>query len=302
MDLSCQIRYKHSGMTKPRSSTIAEKMRAKAASLTGAERKLSHALQADYPMRGLASMPEFARVAGVSTPSVLRFAKKLGFSGFPAFQSALRLELSAQLSNPIAKQQQWAAEAPKGHVLNRFAQAAMENLKNSLGLIDHRSFDDIVALLSSPKLRIHVLGGRITAALAQYLAIHLQMARGQVELVPFSQTLWPQHLLEIGKGSVIVVFDVRRYDVSMRDFAASAKRRGAKIVLITDQWMSPISSFAVHSLPVRIEVPTSWDSNIVSLFVVEALVAGVVERNWPKTQSRINALELERNQLYRSKP
>ena len=289
-------------MTKLRGSTIAEKMRAKAGSLTEAERKLSHALQADYPMRGLHSMPEFARVAGVSTPSVLRFAKKLGFSGFPEFQAALRQELSAQLSNPIARQEQWAAEAPKGHVLNRFAQAAMENLKNSLGIFDHRSFDAIVALLGSPKLKVHVLGGRITGTLAQYLAIHLQMARGNVELVPAAQSLWPQHLLEIGKGSVVVVFDVRRYDVSMREFAASAKRRGAKIVLITDQWMSPISSFAMHSLPVRIEVPTSWDSNIVSLFVAEALVAGVVERDWPRTQGRINALEAERNQLNRGKP
>ena len=302
MDLTCQIRYKHSTMAKPRSTTIAETMRAKASSLTEAERKLSHALQADYPMRGLVSMPEFARIAGVSTPSVLRFAKKLGFAGFPDFQAALRMELSAQLSNPIAKQEQWARQAPQGHVLNRFAQAAMENLKNSLGLVDHRSFDAIVALLSAPKTRIHVMGGRITAALAQYLAIHLQMARDQVELVPTSQTLWPQHLLEIGKGSVVVVFDVRRYDVSMREFAVSAKRRGAKIVLITDQWMSPISSIAVHSLPVRIEVPTSWDSNIVPLFVAEALVAGVVERHWPRTQARINALEVERSQLLRGKP
>ena len=122
MDFVCQFRYKDFGMAKSRSSTIAEKMRGLAASLTGAERKLSHALQADYPMRGLVSMPEFARIAGVSTPSVLRFAKKLGYSGFPAFQAALRLELSAQLSNPIAKQEQWASEAPKGHVLNRFAQ------------------------------------------------------------------------------------------------------------------------------------------------------------------------------------
>ena len=284
------------------SSTIAEKMRAKASSLTGAERKLSHALQADYPMRGLVSMPEFARVAGVSTPSVLRFAKKLGFSGFPDFQAALRRELSAQLLNPIARQEQWARQAPKGHVLNRFAQAAIENLKNSLGLLDHRSFDAIVALLSAPKTRVHVIGGRITGALAQYLAIHLQMARPEVGLVPQSQSLWPQHLLEIGKGSVVVMFDVRRYDVSMREFAVSAKRRGARIVLITDQWMSPLSSIAVHSLAVRIEVPTAWDSNIVPLFVAEALVAGVVERSWPRTQARISALELERNQLARNKP
>ena len=93
------------------------------------------------------------------------------------------------------------------------------------------------------------------------------------------------------KHDVLVIFDIRRYDARMLDFAASAKERGAKIVLITDQWISPIARLAVQSLPLRIEAPSSWDSNILPLFVAEALVAATVDASWPETQARIRALE-----------
>lgn len=272
-------------------TTIAERLRLKSDQLTAAERKLMSTLFANYPMAGLVSITEFAREAGVSTPSVLRLAKKLGFSGFPSFQEELRAELSAQLQNPISKHDRWSADAPDTHILNRFASAAMENLSGSLKLLDHRAFDAVVTLLADRKRRIHLGGGRITHALAAYFATHLQMARPHVSVFPPTPSFRPQYLLDIGKGDVVLIFDIRRYDARMLEFAASAKERGARIVLITDQWISPIARLAVHSLPLRIEAPSSWDSNIVPLFLAEALVAATVNASWPETQTRIRELE-----------
>ncbi len=274
-----------------RSATVAERLREKSGELTAAERKLMATLFANYPMAGLVSITEFARVAEVSTPSVLRLAKKLGFAGFPSFQEELRTELSAQLQNPISKHDRWAADAPDAHILNRFASAALENLSGSLKLLDHRAFDATVGLLADRKRRIHVAGGRITQAIASYLVTHLQMARPGVSLLPATHSFWPQYLLDIGKQDVLLMFDIRRYDARMLEFAASAEVRGARIVLITDQWISPIARLAVHTLPLRIEAPSSWDSNIVPLFVAEALVAATVNANWRETEARINELE-----------
>ena len=272
-------------------NTIAERLRLKSDNLTAAERKLMSALFANYPMAGLVSITEFAREAHVSTPSVLRLAKKLGFAGFPSFQEELRAELSAQLQNPISKHDRWSADAPDTHILNRFATAAMGNLSSSLKLLDHRAFDAIVTLLADRKRRIHLGGGRITHALASYLATHLQMARPGVSIVPSTASFWPQYLLDIGKSDVVLIFDIRRYDARMLEFAACAKERGARVVLITDQWISPIARLAVHSLPLRIEAPSSWDSNIVPLFVAEALVSATINASWPETQARIRELE-----------
>lgn len=288
-------------MPPQRATTVAERLRLMSADLTAAERKLMAALFANYPMAGLGSITDFAREADVSTPSVLRLAKKLGFSGFPAFQDDLRSELSAQLQNPIAKHDRWAAAAPDTHILNTFATAAMENLSGSLKLMDHRAFDAVVALLADRKRNIHIAGGRITGHVAAYLYTHLQMARPGVSLVPPTQSFWPQYLLDIGRNDVLLFFDIRRYDARMLDFAASAKERGAKVVLITDQWISPIARLAVHSLPLRIEAPSSWDSNIVPLFLAEALVAATVNASWRETEARIAELEALSDMGRRSK-
>ena len=98
-------------------------------------------------------------------------------------------------------------------------------------------------------------------------------------------------LLDVGKPDVLLLLDIRRYDARMLELAASAKERGAKIVLITDQWISPIARLAVHSLPLRIEAPSSWDSNMVPLFLAEALVAATVNAAWKETEARITDLE-----------
>ncbi len=278
-------------MSRTPTTTVAELLRSKPQGLTAADRKLSHALLSDYPVAGLGSMADFARAAGVSTPSVLRFAKKLGFSGLPAFQEALRREVSAQLQNPIAKDDRWSTKAPRAHILNSFADAALDNLRTSLKLIDHKAFDGIVKLLSDRKRGVHVMGGRMTSHIASYLHTHLALARPDVHLLPTAPAQWPQYLLDLGAGDVLVVFDVRRYDARVHDFAASARQRGAKIVLITDQWMSPIARFAAFALPLRVEVPKSWDSNMVTLFAAEALVAAVVNMDWAATQARIREID-----------
>jgi DNA-binding MurR/RpiR family transcriptional regulator len=60
-----------------------------------------------------------------------------------------------------------------------------------------------------------------------------------------------------------------------------------RIVLFTDQWMSPISTVATHAFPLRIDAPSGWDSNVATLFMIEALIADIVDRRWPETEQRI---------------
>jgi DNA-binding MurR/RpiR family transcriptional regulator len=278
-------------MGKLHRTTIAERLRLHAGRFTHAEERLVTTILANYPVSGLSTITELAQSAGVSTPTVLRLAKKLGFAGFPSLQAALKDEVAAQLQNPIAKHDLWSDEAPETHILNRFAAAVLDNLRSSLKLLDHREFDRIADLLANQRRAVHIIGGRITKTLAEYLFTHLHMVRPGVSLMPGTPALWPQYLLNMGQEDVLVIFDVRRYDPLVLDLARLAKSRGAAIVLFTDQWMSPIAALASHSLHLRIEAPSSWDSNIVSLFLIESLIAAIINFHWPETQRRIKELE-----------
>jgi len=41
----------------------------------------------------------------------------------------------------------------------------------------------------------------------------------------------------------------------------------------------------------RIDAPSGWDSNVATLFMIEALIADIVDRRWPETEQRIRELE-----------
>ena len=140
--------------------TVAERIRSQFDDLTRAERQLANALLENYPVSGLGSITTIAEASDVSTPTVVRMAKKLGFSGFPELQAALRSEVEATISNPIAKHNRWTGNAPDTHILNRFADAVMENMGQTLRQLDPNEFDAVVKLLADKDRAVHVVGGR----------------------------------------------------------------------------------------------------------------------------------------------
>ncbi|MBI1621077.1 MurR/RpiR family transcriptional regulator [Aquamicrobium zhengzhouense] len=287
-------------MTKPQDQTVAERMRASFDRLTRAERQLANAMLANYPVLGLDSITAVAQGSGVSTPTVVRMAKKLGFAGFPEMQAALRSELEATISNPIARRGRWA-HAPDGHMLNRFAAQVMENLGQTLRQLPTDTFDAVVSLLGDEKRRVHIVGGRITRSLADYLFTHLQVIRSGATLIAPNANTWPHYVLDMKEGDVLVAFDVRRYEQELLRLAEMARARGVVVVLFTDQWGSPLAKQATHSFHSRIEAPSAWDSSAVTLFIVEAVIAAVQDAGWEETSTRVKMLEelIDQTKMFR---
>ena len=278
-------------MERAQDLTVAERMRAGFEGLTRAERQLANAMLANYPVLGHDSITAVAQASGVPTPTVVRVAKKLGFAGVPQVQAALRGELEATISNPIAKHDRWAGGAPDTHILNRFADQVAENLRQTLHQLSPETFNAVVALLSDRKRKVHIVGGRITRSLADYLFTHMQVIRSGVTLIASNSNTWPHYVLDMKEGDVLVAFDVRRYEQEMLRLAEMARARGVALVVFTDQWGSPVAKHAAHSFHARIEAPSAWDSSVVTLFIVEAVIAAVQDDRGEETRDRMRSLE-----------
>jgi DNA-binding MurR/RpiR family transcriptional regulator len=222
-------------MTKPSSKSVVELIRENFEELTQTERRLANVLLENYPLSCLGSITATAEMAQVSTPTVLRMVKKIGFKGFPDFQTAVRGELEEKISSPIAKFNRWSESASNEHVLNKFADAVMDNLKQSLMQIDPSMFDEVVDILTDQNRTLHVVGGRITRALSDYFFTHMQVARTNVTSVASNSNTWPHYVLNMKKGDILVAFDVRRYEHNILNLTRLARERGVKVVLFTDQ-------------------------------------------------------------------
>lgn len=259
--------------------------------LTQSERRVASCLLQDYPVAGLRSITELAQAAQVSTPTVIRFARKLDFDGFSALQEALRHEISAQIKKPLSKLDEIEHQGADAHRLHRFAAATSANLRNTLDRLDLAEFDAAVALLADAERHVYIEGGRITRSLADYLFNHLQIIRPGVTALGRAPSVWPQYLLDMGPSSVLILFDIRRYESDLLKLARLASDRDCRLILFTDQWGSPIGSLADVTFHAMVEAPSSWDSTLALVLIVEALVAEVQASLPDRGRGRIEALE-----------
>lgn len=281
--------------------TISDHIHGMLDDLTRAERQLALSVLENYPASGLGPLTALAKDADVSVPTVARMVQKLGYKGYPEFQSALREELKAKVKNPIAKHDTWAEAAPSEHILNRFTDAVIENIRLTLGQIDPNAFDHACDLMADEDRHLYIVGGRITHTLAEYLFLHMQVIRPNLTHVQSTSNTWPHYLLNAKKGDTFVIFDVRRYENNTLKLAELAHSRGANIILMTDQWRSPIHQLATVCLSNRIVVPSAWDSATTMMLLLETMVSAIQNRNWSQTKARFEELEVmfDQTKLFR---
>ncbi|MBR9764543.1 MAG: MurR/RpiR family transcriptional regulator [Rhodobacteraceae bacterium] len=268
--------------------SVRQRIRLRDQQLTASERRVCEVLLDDYPMAGMQSVTKFAELACVSTPTVIRMARKLGFEGFPELQNARRDEVADRIKAPALKRD---ARGGDGHVVHRFADALIGNLTRSLERLDTATFDEVADLLADTSRHAYFLGGRITGATAAYFHNHMQIIRAGVTLLDQGPSVWPHYLLDMGESSVLVLFDIRRYEKDLLRLAELAQGRGATIVLFTDQWGSPVARVARHVFHLQVEAPSNWDSTTAILAVVEALIAEVQAKRWDESRERLDELE-----------
>jgi DNA-binding MurR/RpiR family transcriptional regulator len=271
--------------------TVSDMITARYDQMTRAEKQLANSLLDNYPVSGLGSITTVAEAANVSTPTVVRMVQKLGFKGFTEFQVRLHQELEETISNPITKHERMAPNAPGAHILNRFAEAVMNNMRQSLGSLDPAEFDNAARLIGDRKRAVYLAGGRITGALAEYFFTHLQVIRPGVTRISPNASSWPHYVLNMNRGDILILFDIRRYESQLEALARTAAEHGAEIVLFTDVWGSPIAKHARHVFRLDIEAPSAWDSSVVTLIVVEALIEAIQGSHWEKTRERMTMLE-----------
>jgi DNA-binding MurR/RpiR family transcriptional regulator len=281
--------------------TISDRIQQELGNLTRAERQLAHSILENYPASGLGPLSSLAKDAEVSVPTVARMVQKLGFKGYPDFQAELREELKAKVKNPIAKHDTWAEGAPSEHMLNRFTEAVIDNIRHTLGQIEPKLFDQACSMIANTDNHLYIVGGRITHTIAEYLFLHMQAIRPKITHIQSTSNAWPHYLLDVKEGDVFVIFDMRRYENNTLKLSEIAHAKGAKLILFTDQWRSPVHQLAHISFSNRIVVPSAWDSAATTLLLVETMISSVQNLNWSDTKDRMEELEdmFDQTKLFR---
>jgi DNA-binding MurR/RpiR family transcriptional regulator len=274
--------------------SVAELISERLGAMPAGERRAAQALVANYPVLGLRTVAEFAQQAGVSSPTILRFVARLGFGNYPEFQTALQAEVAARLQSPATRAGERRPAVPSTPGSSPIVDAMIENIRLTHRHLSSGELGDIATLLSRART-VHLVGGRFTDPIARYMAAHLAILRPGIMHLSGQESIWRDRLLDMRKGDVLLVLDIRRYQESLIRFSEAAHGRGADIVLLTDQWLSPIARFARHVVAARTSVPSPWDSSVALMSACELLVAEATRRLDGKGEQRMSALEALRD-------
>ena len=269
-------------------NSIAELITDRIDTMPPGERNAAQTLIANYPMLGLKTVAEFSSQAGVSSPTILRFINRLGFQNYPDFQARLQDELAAQLQSPHNRNENQQIQPDTAYPA---VEHTLENIRETFHHISEKQLSDIVSALVAARGNIYLIGGRFTDPIAQYMAAHMTVIRPHVFHLSGQESAWRDRLLDMGKKDMLIVFDIRRYQESLLHLAETAKSRGVEILLVTDQWLSPIARFARHVIAGRTGVPSAWDSSAALFVLAESVIREMTKQLEQDSAARIKELE-----------
>lgn len=261
-----------------KTKSLPEKLSLMANTLTRSERQVADVILENYPVSGLGAITEIAKKSNVSMPTVTRLINKLGFGGFAEFQESLRQELDTILGGEIQGGAPWAPKFPETHLLNRITESTVNNIRHSLDDLDVASFEAMCNLIGDVDRGLYIVGGRITGCLAHHFTKYMEVLRPGVHYIENLQSGWHHNVINMKAKDVLFVYDIRRYEAILLDLAKTVRKLDVEVVLITDQWKSPISSISSYCLNGRLVTPNGRDS-VVSLMLFNEIIISQVQHN-----------------------
>ena len=243
--------------------------------ITPAERKVARTLLARYPAAGLESTAALAAAAGTSKPTVLRLLARLGFGGYPDFQQRLRAEVTRSMSaSPLSRAQAGRAAPSDDSVFLRAVERRARLVTRLPDTVPPAEIERAVSLLAGRPKPVVICGGYFSRLIARMLAMQLDQLIPNVEYADEPLGADTGKYLRAGRDWVAIVFDLRRHELAAREVVSMAKARGASVILITDESLSPSAEAADIVLPVAVDgIP--FDSFAALLVLTESLVDAV---------------------------
>ncbi|MBO8141633.1 MAG: MurR/RpiR family transcriptional regulator [Firmicutes bacterium] len=253
-------------------------------------RKIAAFILSDYRRACFMTAQELAEVAGVSQPSVTRFAAYLGFRGFPEFQRSLQQLVRHEMTGPDRMQalvERHSDGIPYGDLLRE----EIRNLDRLTETLASPVFQQVAANLAEADTVV-VAGFRASAALAEYTAFFLAKVHPRVRALTHGDSTALEALLPLEpENTAVLVHAFPRYPRETQAFQRFAADQGFPVVLITDNPLSPLVAQARWVLAAPVAFGSLFDSYCAPIALTNALVQEVAKRHPERTRHRLARFE-----------
>ena len=236
---------------------------------------------------------DLAEHSETSVASIVRFSKAMGFKGYPEFRMALVGEVSRR-SAFIHE----GHELESGITLDDSATEIIRKITSADALAiqataERLDLNDFVSTIDAWEQADTI--GIVGFASSGYVAMDLQLKLNRFGKHAYSWKDFHTALTSVSmlkKGDVLVAVSHSGKTAEILDVMTQFKKRGVKIVLITNALRSPATQIADYTLFTAARETTfrsgATASRIAQLTVVDCLCVALAQRNWVGTKSAID--------------
>ncbi|MFD7083956.1 MurR/RpiR family transcriptional regulator [Streptomyces sp. NPDC002181] len=253
--------------------------------LTPTQRRIAHCM-----VRGAADVPflssvELADLAGVSQPSVTRFAVALGFDGYPALRRHLREVAPAER----------AAAAAHEDAYNEYQQAVqgeIENLRQlSAMLADPSPVEEAGRVLAGSR-PLPVLGLRAASSQARGFAYFAAKVHPDVRLLDEGGSMLADRIdAAAGAGaSALLCFALPRHPREVAEALDHARGAGLKVVTVADSAFAPVARSSDLLIPAPVGTGLAFDTACAPMLLGRVLLEAMADA-LPDAQARLEAFD-----------
>ncbi|WP_175408823.1 MurR/RpiR family transcriptional regulator [Streptomyces sp. TRM64462] len=256
--------------------------------LTPTQRRIAHWMvrrAADVPFL---SSVELAELAGVSQPSVTRFAVALGFDGYPALRKHLREVAPAETPQPGAGDD---ADAE----VNEYQQAVhaeIENLRHLAELLADPEPVERAGRLLAGSRPLPVLGLRAAAAQARGFAYFAGKVHPDVRLLDEGGSMLTDRIdSSVRAGaSVLLCFALPRHPREVVDALAYARTAGLTVVTVADSAFAPVAKHSDLLIPAAVGTALAFDTACAPMLLGRVLLEAMCD-GLPDAQARLEEFD-----------
>ena len=255
-------------------------------SMTGSHQKVARFVL-DHPNdAAFLNLDDTARLAQVSTTSVIRFARQMGFGGFREFQRQMQREVKSRVTVPERFSQAYN-DIPKDQLMLRTVKNDIENIRQTMNELPEQVFQQAVAQLSGAH-RVHLAGMRESYALAHYAYTRLFALRPNVSLFTADYGEMVEQVLGVGEDDVVLYFLFNRYTGSSVEILRELHDMGTKVILITDADWGELAGLAQWVLPCYVQGVSLKNTSAAPICLINCLANALAASDFDRSMYHLS--------------
>ena len=249
---------------------------------------MANYVQEKYEDVAFETLEKLAARAGVSTTTVIRFSRALGYSGYSEMQEDIKKEIQTKGSLPDRLER--AAAVSDNDLLSDTFTTDINNLNQTFAGLQPDELEAAIRLISGAK-NIYVLGMRSSFSLAHYMVSRLGEIKKNVHFVQLTGLIYPEEIVSADVGDVCIAYIFPRYSKTGINILAWMRSRGVKIVLITSNNNLPVRSYGDICFRCAIQSVSCKNSLTAPMCLTNYLVAELALRNYDEAHEVLSRTE-----------